>query len=281
MKTKIIIFFSLLNFFTQQSYAQTFRTGTYNLRLDIASDKENSWSYRAAAVKELIRYHDFDILGTQEAFDHQLQAIVSALPQYAVYGKGRDDGMKAGEHSAILYKKEKFELLNQGDFWFSETPDKPTLGWDATCCKRICSWVYLKHKQSKKTFYVFNAHYDHQGVIARRESSKLVLEKIKVIAGNKPVIFTGDLNGNQQSEPYLIVANSGLLSDTYQQVQYPYALSNSFNGFGANLNGVAIIDHVFVSQHFKANQWGLLTDTYNGKYPSDHFPVLAEISFKK
>jgi endonuclease/exonuclease/phosphatase family metal-dependent hydrolase len=279
MKSKLLIFFTFLALISKLSIAQTYITGTFNIRLDTEVDKENQWKNRAAVVSQLIDFHDFDVLGTQEGFHHQLQDILKALPQYAVYGKGRDDGEQAGEHSAILYKKDKFELLAQGDFWLSETPEKPTLGWDAKCCKRICSWVYLKDKKTKKSFYFFNAHYDHQGVTARKESSKLILEKIKTIAKDKPVIFTGDLNGNHSSDPYLIIANSDILKDTYQQVKQPYANSNSFNGFGAQLKGNSIIDHVFVSKHFKTHKWGLLTDSYQGKYPSDHFPVLIKVGF--
>src|SRR5690606_33444921 len=117
--------------------AQPIIVGTYNLRLDIESDKDNRWANRSAVVNNLIRFHDFDILGTQEAFDHQLKDVLTILPYYDVYGKGRDDGVKAGEHSAIFYKKDKFQLLDKGDFWLSETPETPSLGWDATCCKRI------------------------------------------------------------------------------------------------------------------------------------------------
>ena len=279
MKSKLLIFFTFLVFIGKLSIAQTYTTGTFNIRLDTETDKENQWKNRAAVVSQLIEFHDFDIVGTQEGFHHQLQDILKALPQYAIYGKGRDDGKQAGEHSAILYKKDKFELLAQGDFWLSETPETPSLGWDAKCCKRICSWVYLKDKKTKKSFYFFNAHYDHQGVTARKESSKLILEKIKTIVKDKPVIFTGDLNGNHSSDPYLIIADSDILKDTYKQVKQPYAHSNSFNGFGAQLKGNSIIDHVFVSKHFKTYRWGLLTDSYQGKYPSDHFPVLVEVGF--
>lgn len=281
MKIKIFLLFAFFTLFYQTVKAQSIIAGTYNLRLDTESDKVNQWKNRSATVSALIRFHDFDILGTQEAFVHQLQDILTALPQYTVYGKGRDDGQKAGEHSAILYKKDRFELLDKGDFWLSETPEKPSKGWDATCCNRLCSWVYLKDKQTKKSFYFFNAHYDHQGAVARKESSKLILDKIKAIAGAKPIIFTGDLNGNQQSDPYLIIENSEILEDAYCQIEYPYATTNSFNGFGANLNGTSIIDHVFTSKHFAVKKWGILTDSYQGKYPSDHFPVLTEISLKK
>jgi endonuclease/exonuclease/phosphatase family metal-dependent hydrolase len=139
--------------------------------------------------------------------------------------------------------------------------------------------VYLQHKKTGKKFYFFNAHYDHQGVQARRESSKLILQKIKEIAGSKPVIFTGDLNGSHSSEWYQTIATSKFLKDSYKEVKYPYANNASFNAFGASKNRTDIIDHIFISNHFKVTRWGILTDTYHGKYPSDHFPVLAEVNF--
>jgi endonuclease/exonuclease/phosphatase family metal-dependent hydrolase len=170
--------------------------------------------------------------------------------------------------------------LNKGDFWLSETPDKPSLGWDAKCCNRICSWVYLQEKKSGKKFYFFNAHFDHQGVQARKESSKLILQRIQQIASNEPVIFTGDLNGAHSSEWYQTVANSGILKDTYREVKNPYANNASFNAFGATKGRMDIIDHIFISRHFIVEKWGILTDTYHGKFPSDHFPVMAVLTIR-
>jgi endonuclease/exonuclease/phosphatase family metal-dependent hydrolase len=279
IKTLLLLSYLLLT--NIQIQAQSLVMGSYNLRFDDLNDKKNAWKDRSVAIKALIRFHNFDIIGTQEAFDSQLQDLITALPQYNVYGKGRDDGTRKGEHSAILYKKDRFTLLNQGDFWLSATPNQPSLGWDATCCNRLCSWVYLKDRKTKKSFYVFNAHYDHIGKQARIESSKLILAKVTGIAGNKPVIFTGDLNGDQNSEPYQIIKNSVIFEDSFELVDYPYATTNSYNGFGANLNGNTIIDHVFVSKHFEVKRWGVLTDSYNGKYPSDHFPILSEVILKK
>ena len=278
MLCKKYVFFIATFFCIHFTYAQQFTIATYNLRYDNPGDSGNLWINRAPVVASLIRFHDFDIFGTQEGYKNQLDDIKNALPQYTYYGVGRNDGKDAGEHSAIFYKKDDFTVLKKGDFWLSQTPDRPGLGWDATCCNRICSWVYLQHKKSGKRFYVFNAHYDHQGVKARRESSKLILQKIKEIAGNEPVIFTGDLNGSHSSEPYLTIANSGLLRDSYKEVKYPYANSASHNGFGKTNDSTNIIDHIFISKHFTASKWGVLTDTYHGKYPSDHFPVLAEIT---
>lgn len=260
--------------------SQTLITGTFNLRLDNPRDSGNLWADRKSYVGNLIRFHDFDLFGTQEGFKNQLDDIQQQVPEYARYGVGRDDGNTKGEHSAIFYKKDKFILLKSGDFWLSETPEKPGYGWDARI-NRICSWIQLKEKQSGKTFYCFNVHYDHQAMVARRESSKLLLAKIKTIAGNQPVILTGDFNGNHNTEWYLSIANSGVLRDTYREVKYPYVNNGTFQNFGRNLNANDIIDHIFITQHFSVKRWGVLTDSYNGKFPSDHFPVLAEVKFQK
>lgn len=259
--------------------AQDMKVASYNLRYDNKNDSlnGNGWTQRSPAVIALIRFHDFDIFGTQEGLKNQLDDISNALPQYARYGRGRDDGIDKGEHSAIFYKKDEFTLLSRGDFWLSQTPDKPSLGWDATCCNRICSWVQLQHKKSGKKFFFFNVHYDHQGVVARKESSKLMLKKIKEIAGKSPVIFTGDFNGSTSTEWYQTIANSGILKDTYNEVKFPYANNASFNAFGKATQSNDIIDHIFVTDQFKAIKWGLLTDTYHGKFPSDHFPVMMEL----
>ena len=142
---------------------------TFNLRMDTEKDGVNAWPNRKEMVKGLIRFHDFDIFGTQEGFRHML------------------DGEDAGEHSAIFYKTSRFDLLDKGNFWFSETPDVPGKGWDATCCNRICSWGKFRDKESGKVFYFFNSHYDHQGKVARRESSKLLIARIKQIAGTDAI----------------------------------------------------------------------------------------------
>lgn len=259
--------------------AQKITVGTFNIRYDNPRDSGNLWKERAPVVANLIRFHGFDVLGIQEGLINQLEDISTALPEYARYGKGRDDGREAGEHSAIFYKKERFKLLKNGDFWLSETPEQPGKGWDVTCCNRICSWVYLEDKTTQKRFYTFNVHYDHQGLLARRESSILMLKKIRAIAGDNPVLLTGDFNGNRESEWYQRLANSHILTDVYTKVKFPYANNSSANGFRTP-RGNAVIDHIFMTQHFAAGRWGILTDTYFGKFPSDHFPVLAEVMLK-
>ena len=279
MKIKQLLFTALLILTGLCSQAQHLIVGTFNLRFDNPKDTGNLWVNRAPVAAALIRFHEFDIVGTQEGLSNQLEDLSKALPEYQHYGLGRDDGKDGGEHSAIFFKKDRFEVLKKGDFWLSETPDKPGLGWDATCCNRICSWVYLIDKQSKKKFYFFNAHFDHQGKIAREESAKLILKKIKEIAGNEKALFTGDLNGDHNSTWYKRLAASDYLVDTYTLAVKPYIFNASFNSFGKALDKDGIIDHVFTTGRVNVKRWGILTDTYRGKFPSDHFPVLTEIVF--
>jgi endonuclease/exonuclease/phosphatase family metal-dependent hydrolase len=278
MELKKPLFVALLLLGVISLKAQTIRVATYNMRNDNNSQDSthgNGWKQRYPVISELIKFHDFDIFGTQELLYHQIMDLHKELPEYDYYGIGRDDGKQAGEFSEIFYKKDKFQMLAHGDFWLSETPEKPGLGWDATCCNRICSWVYLQDKKSKKKFYVFNTHYDYQKNLARNESSKLILKKIKSIAGSQPVIFMGDLNGGNETTWYAEVANSGILKDTYKEAKSPYAVNGSFNAFGGAVKSNEIIDHIFISKQFTVEKWGILTDTYHGKYPSDHFPILA------
>lgn len=279
MKLKNLFFVALLLVFVGVAKAQTMNVATYNMRNDNRQDSinGNGWKQRYPVIAGLIRFYDFDIFGTQECLYHQVQDISKELPDYDYYGIGRDDGKHAGEHSEIFFKKDKFKMLGHGDFWLSQTPDKPSLGWDATCCNRICSWVYLQDKKSGKKFYVFNTHYDYQKDLARNESSKLILKEIKRIAGTQPVIFMGDLNGGNETEWYQAIANSDILKDTYKEAKHPYAISGSFNGFGSDVKSDEIIDHIFIGRQFSVIKWGILTDTYHGKFPSDHFPVMAEL----
>ena len=279
MKIKSIVVSLGALFFITTSFAQTITVGSFNIRYDNPRDSGNLWNARLPRVAALIAFHDFDIVGTQEGLQHQLEGMQSLLPGYTYYGIGRDDGALKGEHSAIFIKKDAFTILDKGDFWLSETSTQPGFGWDARI-NRICSWVLLQHKVTRKKMYCFNVHYDHQAMVARNESSKLILEKIKTIAGESPVILTGDFNGDHSSAWYQLIANSGILLDTYKRVAAPYKPNGTFQGFGPNLNADQVIDHIFTSSHFTVSRWGVLTDSYNGKFPSDHFPVLSRITLK-
>lgn len=252
---------------------------SFNLRMDTPNDGDNAWPHRKEMVKGLIRFHDFDICGTQEGFKHQLNDILE-LSDYAYIGGGRDDGMDAGEHSAVFYKKSRFEVVKSGNFWFSETPDVPGKGWDATCCNRICSWAKFREKASGKEFFVFNVHYDHEGQVARKNSSLLLLDKIRQIADYHPVFVTGDFNATPDSEPIQIIANDGKLKDSYSVTQQPpYGTVGTFNSFKLDMSIQTRIDYVWVSDNITVEKYGVLSDMQYGRFPSDHFPVMVRARF--
>ncbi len=254
------------------------RVATYNLRMNTPNDGPDAWPHRKELVKSLVRYYDFDVFGTQEGFRGQLTDLAE-LPQYAFVGKGRDDGRQAGEHSAIFYKKNRLQLLQTGDFWLSQTPDRPSLGWDATCCNRICTWAKFKDLKTNQEFYFFSVHFDHQGVEARRQSGRLMVQKIKEIAKSASVICVGDLNSTPDTEQ--VKTMQTLLRDAYQVTQQPaYGPVGTFTGFKLDAPLTDRIDYIFVSPGGQVLTYAALTDSLRGHYPSDHFPVVADVVLK-
>lgn len=307
MKKVVFSFFVALLWLAETVTAQRINVATYNMRND--NNKEDSlrgdgWGQRFPVIASLVRFHDFDIFGTQECLYHQLVNVKDSLPGYDFIGIGRDDGKRGGEHSAIFYKTGRFQLLSHGDFWLSTVTDRPNKGWDAVL-PRICSWGQFKDKQTGFVFYFFNLHMDHVGVVARAESAKLVLAKVKEIAGNKPALLTGDFNVDQHSESYGVIHNSGVMKDAYEVTAVRYALNGTFNSFKSDSKTDSRIDHIFLTKQFKVSRYGILTDTYRTKRPeevaadaanfpkevklskyiarepSDHFPVMAVLEYGK
>ncbi len=281
MKTRLFLTFIFLLLTTTFIQAQTLRVATYNLRYANAGDsvKGNGWAQRQPVIAGLIRFHDFDVFGVQEALHRQLTGLQAKLPGYAWLGVGRDDGRQAGEYAAIFYKTSRFKVLQQGHFWLSAITDRPNKGWDAVL-PRICTWAQFEDKQSHQKFYHFNLHMDHIGVEARRESAKLILAKIKMLPPDMPVILTGDFNVDQTSDSYLLLNNSGVLKDSYTITDHPYAPSGTFNDFDVHTNTTSRIDHIFVTRQFEVLRYGIITDSYNGRTPSDHYPVMVELKLK-
>jgi len=262
-----------------QAKAQQIHLATYNIRYDNAGDSLNNWKYRKDQLFNIVRFYDFDLFGVQEALVNQMNDLSAGLPEFAYVGKGRDDGDKKGEFSAIFYKKDRFKLLDNGMFWLSGTDlDKPNVGWDAAL-PRICTWAKFEDKKTHLVFYHFNTHFDHRGKEARKESAKLILTKIKAIAGNTPTVLTGDLNVDQHDESYHVIAESGILRDAYQLAKIKLSDNATFNGFRPTLiDRNSRIDHIFLNKDFVAERYGVLTNSSLGRYPSDHFPVMTVLS---
>ena len=313
---KKLLLTALIIVASMQLFAQDMLVGTYNIRYKAWNDSVQGevWTKRCQVICDQVNFMAPDIFGTQEVLLEQLNDMQKALDDYDYIGVGRDDGKHGGEHEAIFYKKDKLQLLDHGDFWLSETPDKPGLGWDAVCI-RICTWgkfgvkaprmrhgIFNRRKnEPQRVFYFFNLHMDHVGVVARREAAKLVVAKVREIAQGAPVFITGDFNVDQTNEIYGIFTNSGLLKDSYEAARIRFAENGTFNNFKTDLYTMSRIDHVFVSPNTKVEAYGVLTDSYwtpddteealkgtdapqeitFDKYirhnPSDHYPVFVKV----
>lgn len=271
--------------------AQELTVGSYNIRYKNNGDsiKGNGWSQRCPRICNQIRWERPDIFGAQEVLHPQLLDLEAGLVNYKWIGVGRDDGKQKGEYAAIFYNAQRVELLEQGNFWLNETPDKPALGWDAACI-RICTWGHFRDFQTKKDFYFFNLHMDHVGVKARSEAAKLVMQRITQMtdSGKKLAVLTGDFNVSQKNSLYNQFTESGVLKDCYTSAAMRFAENGTFNSFNCNSWTDERIDHIFVTPPTSVEAYAVRTDGYwmedaNGKMIrrtlSDHYPVFARIHF--
>lgn len=292
--------------FAMAMSAQSLFVGTYNIRNHNSDDDRRGdvWTTRCKVLCDQVNFEDPDVFGTQEVLVGQLGDMLKALDGYDYLGVGREDGKQAGEYSAVFYKKDRLELLQKGNFWLNETPDKPKLGWDAACI-RICSWGEFKQKTTGFRFFFFNLHMDHVGIVARREAAKLVVKRIRAIAKGAPVVLTGDFNVDQNDEIYRIFSASGILNDSYTHARLRFCENGTFNDFKPTNTSVSRIDHVFVSPEFGVDRYGVLTNMYwtddapsaakrstqapdelqfrtqTVRTPSDHYPVFVKIHYNK
>lgn len=272
------LFFVLALFLGSILWAQDLKVMSFNIRLQIESDKENAWTERKQEVVDLLNYYHPDYFGVQEALPEQMKDIESGLQNYNYVGVGRDDGKEKGEFSAIFYNITRLQVLTSGTFWLSETPEKPSKGWDAAC-NRICTYAVFKDKKSKKEFLAMNLHFDHIGNVARVKSADLILKKIKEInPKNLPVVLSGDFNLTDTTEPIKILSQN-LKDSFYNSETKHYGPVGTFTAFNVNEIPKDRIDYIFVKglkikshRHINDRRENLL-------YPSDHFPVLADLSF--
>lgn len=261
-------------------FAQDLKVMTYNIRLSLESDKENSWDNRKEDALALLNHYHPDYFGVQEAVPQQMIDIKTSLKDYDYVGVGRDDGNNQGEYSAIFYDKTKLEVTKSGTFWLSKTPEKPSKGWDAAY-NRVCTYAFFKIKKTGKQFLAMNLHFDHVGDIARVNSAKLILEKIKELnPKNLPLTLTGDFNLTDDSEPIKLISKS--LDNAFYHSEKPhYGPVGTFTAFDVNIVPKERIDYIFVKGFDVLSNRTINDRRENLLYPSDHFPILAEIKFKK
>lgn len=259
------------------------RVMSFNIRFGTANDGPNRWELRKAAVVKTIQQYAPDLLGTQETLAMQRDYIAEALPQYTAFGVGRDDGAEGGEMTAVFWKTERFEKLDGGHFWLSETPDViASKSWD-TSLTRMVTWVKLADRlhPEKAPVLWFNTHFDHRGALAREESAKLIRRRALADAANALVVITGDFNAAESSPPYVAMfdfeaAATIQLLDTYRHVHpQPSDREGTFSGFSAESTGGGRIDWIAVCNRWEIVEAEIDRSTFEGRVPSDHFPVTA------
>lgn len=249
---------------------------SYNIRYNNPNDKENWWESRKQEVSEMIKHYQPEILGIQEGLIDQVRYLDSTLTNYSYVGVGRDDGKEKGEFTAIFFDTTKYELIETKTFWLSQTPDKVSVGWDASM-ERISTYGVFLNKKTKDSIYIFNCHFDHIGKKSREESSNLILTQIKNKGiENSQVVVIGDLNSLPNETPIKILNKE--LKDAYQVSQSePYGPVGTFNGFNVINEVTKRIDYIMV-KNITVKQYIAIDDRRkNNLWLSDHLPILIKI----
>lgn len=262
--------------------ANEMRVMTYNIRYKNTIDSLNGWDYRKDNVAGLIKYHQADIIGMQEAFLTQIADLEKSLPGFKWYGIPRVTGSN-GECNPIFYRTDRYQLLETGTFWYSETPYvKESKSWDAFY-PRISSWCKFRDKRSGVEFYFFNTHFDHRGEIARQKSAEVLRYQIDSIAKKSPVIVTGDFNSVPASVAYQNMVKGNTLKDALSITKTPhYGPVNTAGGFFVSTSPIKYrIDYIFVNKKVAVLQHATITDQLEGRYYSDHLPVIAVVQLSR
>ena len=249
---------------------------SYNIRLGIGKDGTNSWEFRYPATALMIEDQQPDVFGVQEAHDFQILFIKENLRNYDCVGVGREDGKSEGEHMSIFWNKKKISLIKSGTFWLSETPDKPSKGWDAHC-KRTATWALMKDKRTGKKFYFVNTHLDHRGALAQKNGLALIVSRIDEInPQGYPMVLTGDFN---------VKPNNPVLTDLDKIMQSSRKVAKktdnyqTFNGWG-KAKSDAVIDYIYVSGFSDCIEYQTVTKPYaERKFISDHYPIFTTLKF--
>ena len=272
LKIFVFIYFLLLSLVSEE-----IKVISYNIRYNNPNDGKDIWENRRSAIVDFINYENPDFLGLQEVNHAQLLFLRTNLPEFSYVGVGRDDGKKKGEYSPIFYNKNLFELIKSDTFWLSPTPEKISVGWDASM-ERICTYGVFVAKDNNKKVWVFNTHFDHIGVNAREQSAKLIINKInKLTKPGDYIILTGDFNLSDSSSPIINLQRN--FNDTNKALEKTDKLYGTFNNFKLNFISKKRIDYVFEKNFKLINSAHIEVKTPSGRWASDHNPVLAKLKF--
>ena len=267
---------------------------SFNIRYAAANDGENNWDKRKDLACDVVRRHGPDLVGLQEALRSQIDDLRAALPEYGEIGVAREDGKTKGEYSAILYRKDRFDVNDSGTFWLSDTPEVPgSITW-GNACTRICTWARLLPKPSGKPFYMVNTHLDHISQLSREKGIALIMSRVSSRKHADPVVLTGDFNSGENNavvrylkdERQLEAASNGLsknplpLVDTFRLLHQDASDVGTAHSFKGSYAGNKI-DYIFVAPGTEVLRAEILHDNQDNRYPSDHFPNTAAIRFMK
>lgn len=265
---------------------------SFNIRgdfdLEKATDSSEAWNaltneHRRDMVAKTIADYGPDVLGVQEAFQHQLADLEQALPGYKFYGVGRDDGQFSGEQCAIFYRTDRFRLLDHGTFWLSKTPEEAGTRYPDAACNRVASWMILADEKSNgREFLVINTHFDHVSNAAQEYGAKLIRERMNDLAKGWPIIVMGDLNAREEGKALATLRgdrgeSDELLIDSFRKVVPERGGQEAtFHNFGGSTAG-SRIDFILHSRDLRATDASIVRTKFGDRYPSDHFPITATL----
>jgi endonuclease/exonuclease/phosphatase family metal-dependent hydrolase len=272
MRIFLFIYFLLSNLVSDE-----IKVISYNVRYNNPNDGKDIWENRRSTIVNLIKNENPDFLGLQEVNHAQLLFLNSNLSNYSFVGVGRDDGKTKGEYSPIFYNNNLFDLIKSDTFWLSSTPDKISVGWDASM-ERICTYAVFKSKTNKKNIWVFNTHFDHIGIEAREKSADLIISVINKLTGPEDyVVLTGDFNLLDDSKPIMNLQSN--FNDTNKNLEKTDKSYGTFNNFKLNFVSKSRIDYVFEKNFKLINSRHIIVKTPEGRWASDHHPILAKLKF--
>ena len=275
MKKALSILFIIFQLNTFITNGQT-SVMTFNIRYDNPEDNDNWWEHRKLSILKMFNFYSPEIIGIQEGLNHQVKYIKKNLPDYNYIGVGRDDGKKKGEYTAIFYKKKKLKLISSKTYWLSETPEKVSIGWDASM-ERIVTFGEFLDLRVQESLFIFNCHFDHRGEISREKSAELLLNfiKNKDIESEK-IIVMGDLNCLPDSKPINTLKSK--LEDSHDiSIREPYGPIGTSNGFYLDKVIKNRIDYIF-TKNIKVIEHRIIDERReNNLFISDHLPVITKM----
>ena len=260
----------------QKNESEGLKVMSYNIRYGSADDGTNSWKYRWPATVEMLNEVKPDVFGVQEALDFQVEFVSEMVRDYKGYGVGREDGKHDGEHMAIFWNKKTVKMMKSGTFWLSETPEKPSMGWDAACY-RTATWALMKDKKTGKKFYFVNTHLDHEGEEAQKNGLKLIVDRIASInPEGYPMVLTGDFNITPDN-PGLVDLDKIMTST--RKIAKKTDSKGTFNGWRKDRPG-PVIDYIYVSGFSEVSEYETITKEFAKKpFISDHYPIMSVLKF--